>query len=73
MVRDFFPPRVFTRMSKEQRIRFWEDRDLLQDDWLGLTSSLLKEFFSAGILTPLQETDCYFSLKVRYLFWMSDV
>ena len=67
MVRDFFPSRVLTRMTKEERLRFWDTRQLRQDDWLGLASLLLSEYFSRNILTPLQETDTYFSLKVTHI------
>ena len=65
MARDFFPPRVLARMTRGERESFWESRQLARNDWLGLASGLLAEFFSREFLTPLHEQDTTFSLKVR--------
>jgi hypothetical protein len=67
LVRDFFPSRVFSRMSKEERLAFWDQKCLSVDDWPGLSSALLTDFFSQGFLVPLQATDQYFSLQVLIL------
>ncbi len=64
MAKDFFPPRVFSRLhSQEERSRFWTDWHLAEDDWLGLVCKMLKEFFSKDILTPLQKEDQSFKLS----------
>ena len=45
-------------------IQFWAGHSLPENDWLGLASNLLTEVFSADFLTPLQEIDTAFALKV---------
>lgn len=64
MTRDFYPPRVFTRLSAGERRRFWADRGLSEGDWLGLSCHLLKGYFSREFLTPLQDLDGVFELEV---------
>ena len=44
--------------------QFWAGHNLQEHDWLGLASNLLTEVFSAEFLTPLQDVDTVFSLKV---------
>jgi hypothetical protein len=43
---------------------FWSGHNLHENDWLGLASNLLTEVFSSEFLTPLQDVDTVFSLKV---------
>ena len=49
-------------------------RSLLIDSiWIGLTSKLLQELFCRDFLTPLEQTDVSYSLKVRYIFrWTTE-
>ena len=44
--------------------QFWSGHNLQENDWLGLASNLLTEVFSSEFLTPLQDVDTVFSLKV---------
>ncbi len=37
-----------------------------EDDWVGLVSAMYCEIFSEDFLTPLQETDTTFHLKVTH-------
>ena len=52
--------------------QFWMEQNLQQNDWLGLASNLLTEVFSLEFLTPLQDVDTVFSLKVNFL-WLSAI
>ena len=45
---------------------FWSSRSLRTDDWVGLTSQLYTDIFSADILTPMEEADTTFHLKVEH-------
>ena len=45
---------------------FWSGRGLRQEDWVGLTSLLYSEIFSADFLTPMQEADTTFQLRVEH-------
>ena len=80
MVELFYPDAVLVRMKYEGSSekessslkvgannpisQFWAGYNLEENDWLGLASSLLAEIFSAEFLTPLQDVDTAFSLKV---------
>ena len=50
--------------------QFWMEQNLQENDWLGLASNLLTEVFSLEFLTPLQDVDTVFSLKVNFS-WLS--
>ncbi len=63
--RDFYPTRVFNRLTPTEKKRFWLDRGLSDGDWLGLACGLLAEYFSRDFLTPMQEADTVFSLEVK--------
>ena len=52
--------------------QFWMEQNLQENDWLGLASNLLTEVFSLEFLTPLQDVDTVFSLKVKFL-WLSAI
>ena len=83
MVELFYPDAVLARMAlsgspeKESATirampntlvaQFWAGHNIDENDWLGLASSLLSEIFSAEFLTPLQEVDTAFALKVSDL------
>ena len=45
---------------------FWSGRGLRADDWVGLTSLLYSEIFSPEFLTPMQEADTTFHLRVEH-------
>ena len=80
MVEIFYPEAVLGRMNIENQINdcgslkplhhanpiatFWAGHNVQENDWLGLASSLLTEIFSLEFLTPLQDVDTAFSLKV---------
>ena len=46
---------------------YWEQRNLLPDDWTGLTETMLTKVFSPGFLCPLEETDAAFKLDVQHI------
>ena len=80
MVELFYPEAVLNRMNVAAQgndydslklvhhsnpvATFWAGHNLQEGDWLGLASSLLTEIFSVEFLTPLQDVDTAFSLKV---------
>ena len=80
MVELFYPEAVLGRMNIESYVNdsdslkqlhhanpiatFWAGHNVQENDWLGLASSLLTEIFSLEFLTPLQDVDTAFSLKV---------
>lgn len=66
MVQEFYPQKVLAKMTDTDVRNFWLDEDLPENDWLGLTSILLSELFSQEFLTPLQEVDITFALKVKH-------
>ena len=45
---------------------FWSGQGLRPDDWVGLTSLLYSEIFSPEFLTPMQEADTTFHLRVEH-------
>ena len=53
-------------MSSEDQEAFWSDRSLVPGDYIGLASSLLADTFSQDFLTPLQEADLSFQLKIKH-------
>ena len=55
---------TFRHAMNSSLIQFWSGHNLQENDWLGLTSNLLTEVFSSEFLTPLQDVDTVFSLKV---------
>lgn len=65
MVQTFYPDHVIAR-SKTGEEEFWSSRSLKLNDWVGLTSSLYSEIFSAEFLTPMQEADTTFQLRVEH-------
>ena len=65
ITKEFYPGNVLARMTGEGQQSFWSVRHLEPKDYVGLTSNLLAETFSQDFLTPLQETDLSFQLKVR--------
>lgn len=85
MVEDLYPKRIFTYLTKNEIEKFWNDHDLELNDWLGtwfegiisfisffdvgLTSQLLQQLFCRDFLTPLEQTDVFYSLKVMIDLW----
>ena len=45
---------------------FWTGQGLRPDDWVGLTSLLYSEIFSPEFLSPMQEADTTFHLRVEH-------
>ena len=64
LTKEFYPSNVLARMNSEGQQSFWFDRNLVKGDFVGLASSLLAGTFSQDFLTPLQEIDLSFHLKV---------
>ena len=65
MVQVFYPDHVIARLQGGES-EFWESRGLRTGDWVGLTSSLYSEIFSPEFLTPMQEADTTFHLRVEH-------
>ena len=63
MVQTFYPEHVIAR---GQMSDFWSSRSLKINDWVGLTSSLYSDIFSPEFLTPMQEADTTFQLRVEH-------
>ena len=65
MTSKFYPEHVIAR-TKGAEIEFWERRSLKLNDWVGLTSKLYSSIFDQEFLTPMQEEDITFQLKVDH-------
>lgn len=65
MVQAFYPEHIIARL-KGGSIKFWTEHGLKEQNWIGLTSSLYSEIFSPEFLTPMQEADTTFHLKVEH-------
>ncbi|UJR35359.1 hypothetical protein I4U23_028116 [Adineta vaga] len=67
LVEKWYPKRILSYYNKEEIEKFWNNFDLDIDDWFGLTSKLLQELFCRDFLTPLEQTDIFYSLKVDHI------
>lgn len=67
LVEKWYPTRIFSYYNRQQIEKFWNDQDLESNDWFGLTSKLLQQIFCHDFLTPLEQTDVYYSLQVEHL------
>ena len=65
MVQTFYPENVIARI-KGGESEFWSNRGLRLNDWVGLTSRLYSDIFAPDFLTPMQEADTTFHLKVGH-------
>ena len=65
MTSGFYPQHVIARTQGGEE-KFWERRGLKHNDWVGLTSSLYSTIFTSEFLTPMQEEDTTFQLKVDH-------
>merc|ERR1719209_917870 len=65
MVQSFYPEHVIARI-KGGESEFWSSRGLRTNDWVGLTSRLYSDIFAPDFLTPMQEADTTFHLKVEH-------
>jgi len=65
MVQTFYPEHVIARI-KGGESEFWSTRGLRINDWVGLTSQLYSDIFAPDFLTPMQEADTTFHLKVEH-------
>ncbi|CAF2071959.1 unnamed protein product, partial [Rotaria magnacalcarata] len=66
LVEKWYPQRIFSYLNKNELEKFWNDYDLEPNDWLSLASKLLQELFCRDFLTPLEQTDVFYSLKVDH-------
>ncbi|CAF0762309.1 unnamed protein product [Rotaria sp. Silwood1] len=67
LVEKWYPKRILSYFNKDEIEKFWNDYDLEQNDWFGLTSKLLQQLFCRDFLTPLEQTDVFYSLQVDHL------
>ncbi|CAF3538364.1 unnamed protein product [Adineta steineri] len=67
LVEKWYPKRILSYLNKEETDKFWNDLDLEPNDWFGLTSKLLQDLFCRDFLTPLEQTDVFYSLKVDHI------
>ncbi|CAF0780260.1 unnamed protein product [Adineta ricciae] len=67
LVEKWYPQRILPYFTKSELDKFWNDCDLDTEDWFGLTSKLLQELFCRDFLTPLEQTDVFYSLKVDHI------
>lgn len=66
LVEKWYPTQILPYMEEDEAEKFWNDHDLEINDWFGLTNKLLQELFCREILTPLEQTDVFYSLKVFF-------
>ncbi|CAF1136833.1 unnamed protein product [Rotaria magnacalcarata] len=67
LVGKWYPSRILPYLNETELEKFWHDLDLEPNDWFGLTSKLLQELFCRDFLTPLEQTDAFYSLEVDQL------
>merc|ERR1712054_244361 len=67
LVRAFYEQRVFPHMGPDVVASFWTKKQLNQDDWPGLCEHLLRKAVNPDIMTPIEESDDQFSLKIDAL------
>jgi len=67
LVQEYYPKKIFRWMSKSQVREHWFSKELVENDWNGLTQSLLQEVFYVDILQPLEEADKSFKLEVQHV------
>lgn len=62
----FVPDKILNRLSKQEQDQFWNSKNLLPNDWKGLTTYCLKSAFSSSITVPIENTDQQgFHLQVK--------
>ncbi|XP_013411124.1 uncharacterized protein LOC106174227 isoform X2 [Lingula anatina] len=66
LVENFYPSHVINKLRQPEDW-FWEKRQLVPGDFIGLACLLLKEIFSPEFLVALEETDNIFKLKIAHL------
>ncbi|CAF4418918.1 unnamed protein product [Rotaria sp. Silwood2] len=67
LVEKWYPKQILSYLNKDETEKFWNDYDLEENDWFGLASKLLQELFCRDFLTPLEQTDVCYSLKVDHI------
>ncbi|XP_041363220.1 uncharacterized protein LOC121378908 [Gigantopelta aegis] len=67
LLEKFYPEHVLSRLDEDSEEEFWEKNQLEYRDWKGFACKKLADIFSKGFLTPLEETDVSFELKVQHL------
>ena len=65
MVASFYPEHVIARAPGGESA-FWERAGLRDGDWVGLVSRLYSDIFAPEFLTPMQEADTTFQLRVEH-------
>ncbi|ODM94685.1 hypothetical protein Ocin01_11990 [Orchesella cincta] len=65
VAQNFYPVRIFSKMSGEEVTNFWESRGLDVGDWMNLAILLMSEIFCQDFLTPLDDPDVCFSVEMR--------
>ena len=66
MVKQAFQMRVWLQVTPDDRARLWSQRNLVEEDWLGLTKQLLARTFSEALLEPLQDSDATLKITVQH-------
>lgn len=66
IIKKYYTEYILKYENKSTKDLFQENM-LLEDDWISFSGSVLEKIFSIGIMTPLEKTDLYFSLKVDHL------
>lgn len=65
LVRQFTQKNIFPRLTDREEIQFWSSKNVIQNDWIGLTKHCYCTIFNDSIMIPLEETDIKgFHLKV---------
>ncbi|CAF1139101.1 unnamed protein product [Rotaria sordida] len=67
LVEKWYPKRILPYLNKDETEKFWNDYDLEENDWFGLASKLLQALFCRDFLTPLEQTDVFYSLQVDHI------
>jgi len=65
MLAKHYPEHVIKWTLTSEEV-FWNKRGLAYRDWIGLAKQLIVKEFGAELLTPLEEDDRRFELKVRH-------
>uniref|UniRef100_A0A914WQA2 Uncharacterized protein n=1 Tax=Plectus sambesii TaxID=2011161 RepID=A0A914WQA2_9BILA len=65
MLSEHYPDHVM-KWKQKPEATFWNERGLTYRDWNGLAKMLIAQEFGTDFLTPLEEHDKRFELKVRH-------
>lgn len=62
LLEDRVSKRYFSNLGENEIEKFWSNKDLLRNDWVGLSKRVLSKLFGSSILEPLEDSD--FALEV---------